>query len=357
MAYLVDVDSYNYIDASFRSFGKRLYLDSNGTLYCVFRNLNDELEIRKSYDGGQSWYSVASRSLSDVDAEKKDLLYIGKRNDKICVVFDFWNVDIGDGNYDVYVKCFYEDGTEESLNLGSMYHAEPAYGHCILDNGKIGLCIYYGLRYNGSWRLYTCIKFEDGNTPDIGVSETDYNSTLHSYDEDLCLYSAEDHTDGSNLVHLAFYQKEIDQQQAIDFGSRYDRIQSWFKIVKISNNLSYFIAHEKDQDDDKYKVNLYKFEFDSATLTKVATVVDTTNVGEQPILGGHYDIAKDGYGNVYIMYVKYPPNDYLFLRKFDTFTETLEDEQQLTDFKVRTPQMVSSLPNSKYIYYTYTRKS
>jgi len=356
MAYLVDVDSYNNTDATSKSFGKRLYLDSNGTLYCVFRNLNDELEIKKSYDGGQSWYPVASRSLSDVYVERRDLLCIGKRNDKICVVLgNYWRIHYEYGNYNVYIKCFYEDGSNENVWLGCVYEAHPdAEGFCIFNDGKIGLCIY---REAGTAHGATCVIHEDGCTPDIGASGTDYNSVLHSYDEDLCLYSAEDHTDGSNLVRLAFYQKEVNQQQAIDFGSRYDRIQSWFKIVKISNNLSYFIAHEKDQDDDKYKVNLYKFEFDSATLTKIATVVDTTNVGEQPILGGHYDIAKDGYGNVYIMYVKYPPNDYLFLRKFDTFTETLEDEQQLTDFKVRTPQMVSSLPNSKYIYYTYTRKS
>ena len=346
MAYLIDVDAYNNSTGTEWSYGRRLFLDSNNILYCAFRNLNDELEIKRSYDGGQSWQHIVTHSLAEVSADKRDALYIGKKNGKICVIADWWHQD---NENRIYTRIFYDDGTGEVYDLGhNGWGTEDEAGLCFLDDGSVGVGILQRTYLQGK------IWFEDLVSPDINSPGYDANPILHSYDEDLCLFSVDQQSESE--VYFAFFLKDLNQQKSIDFGNKSDRIQSWFKVIKVSNNLSYFIAHEKDPDDGKYKVNLYKFEFDSSTLTKIDTVVDTASVGDQPIIFGNYDMAKDGESNLYIMYVKPSPYDYLFMRKFDFSSQTLEAEQQITDFEVRLPQIVSSLPNSNRIFYTYIRK-
>jgi len=350
MAHLIDVDAYNNSTGTEWSYGKRLFLDSNNILYCAFRNLNDELEIKRSYDGGQSWQHIVTHSLAEVSADKRDALYIGKKNGKICVIADWWGNSQWDDHW--YSRIFWDDGNSEILDFYRLYSEHITIGGlCFLDNGDVGLISKYNFNgYAGNERTF--ILFDDGTASKETSNGIGYNGILHSYDEDLCLWSA----NGTN-GYWFFYLRELNSLAFVNLGSYDDdRIQSWFKVIKISNNLAYFVAHEKDPDDGKYKVNLYKFEFDSSALTKIDTIVDTASVGDQPIIFGNYDMAKDGESNLYIMYVKPSPYDYLFMRKFDFSSQTLEAEQQITDFEVRLPQIVSSLPNSNRIFYTYIRK-
>lgn len=340
MAYLVDVDVFN-ITPQQKCYGRRLYLDSNGVLYCAFRNLNDEIELKKSYDGGQSWQHLASVDISSVPTEKKDLLFIDKKN-QVFVAYNFRKESIMAG-----CSVLYEDNIVQNwLELG--HYIEDSNG-CILED-KIG----YITNYNSAGNVG--VQGEDFDSASFFTGWNLYDRFLHSYSEDSVLISWR-YDDAPNNLYLGIYQKGNNVKKYLYWENSSDRIQSYFRLIKISDLLYYFVAHEKDPADSKYKVNLYKWDFENNVISLVDTVVDTTNTDVQPIIQGNYAIAKDGYNNVYIMYVKELPDDYLFVRKFDFATKTLESEQQLTDFKVRLPQMVSSLPNSNKIYYTYQRMS
>lgn len=358
MAYLIDVDAKVPLATGHPySLGKRICISNTGVLFKAFLNLDGDIEIHRSLNQGQNWEQIAIVEHGNAeiyngfcietnyDGSEVGISYL-KGNNVMGAVFDVnnrqWIVLDVDSGKDGYIPNIYYNELENDFGLEYRENANYRY--------------YFKLYYLKSETYCDCFEVYANEFPGGTFFAKSSNKKVFA-----CWF---------NTMNYNYTPYLIIGVGEIGFGSRFlqlsrsgSPILTSLRIVNDNfySNIAYLLKYGSKTGDGSIKnLHLTKVDYKSNSNLQILNNYDITpevsSDSDEQIVLGHFDMGIDGAGNIYILYVKSIPNNYLFMRTFDTQTETLSDEIQLTDFKVLAPSILTaSLPNSNKIYYTYIR--